>query len=175
MKHRIARFMSPLLAVYLLLVTVGLPLEQVYCACVGQVRVQVLGMAAELDSCAHGTHDAEPLFACCAKMLAERAAADADVMSCHFGEAILLDNTQADSANCMTSEVVYAHFDADFVTADAIMDDGTSLQSAGVLVSTPIFSDAAAVAATYPVCDPSPPPVRASGWEMRIFHQSFLC
>ncbi len=175
MKHRTARFTSSLLAVYLLLVTVGLPLEQVYCACVGQVRVQVLGMATELDSCAHGTQDAEPLFACCAKMLAEREAANAAAtVSCHFGEVPLTGNAQANSVNCMTLEVVYVHFNADFVVMNAFTDEGASLPSPAVLVSTLFLSDAAAVAATHPICDP-PPPVRASGWEIRIFHQSFLC
>lgn len=179
MKPRIARFLSPILAVYLLLVTVGVPLEQVYCACVGQVQLSIAGLSAVVaDPCVHGADDPAPLFACCAqRMEARTGAADEALGACHFGEATSLDNAHAAASNCMTTEVVYAHFDADFVVMDMTDDADGDLPIVIPSGITPAFSlpALAALAQAHPVRPPSSSPSPPSGWELRVLHQSFLC
>lgn len=179
MKPRIARFLSPILAVYLLLVTVGVPLEQVYCACVGQVQLSIAGLSAVVaDPCVHGADDPAPLFACCAQRMAARTgAADEAPGACHFGDATRLDNAHPTAGNCMTTEVVYAHFDADFVVMDMTDDADGDLPIVIPSGITPAFSlpALAALAQAHPVRPPSSSPSPPSGWELRVLHQSFLC
>lgn len=149
----IRRF-SPWLTAYLLVVSVGLPLQRVYCMCMGE---QWLSLTEIDHEC---SHDVKPQaeashhkMACCVVS-----------KGCEYAEG---------NHDCGDSETIVAQLDVDFTheLADWSLE-GTTVM---VLPSVPFWQQLQVVerAKIRPIRGPDPPPLPA-GRAMLLAHQTFL-
>lgn len=147
--------LAPWLTVYLFVVSVGLPLQRVYCACAGE---QWLTVVLEEHECHHGS-----------------AAKVQEVH--HHGEQVGYHDEKTDhhsvctSHDCGNTEVIFPQLDVDFtfeVTALS-MEPGAVLPPTvfAVFVPRPIISP------EVPIRGPTPPP-DPSGRALLVAHQTFL-
>lgn len=148
--------LTPWLTAYLLVVSVGLPLQRVYCACVGEQWLTVL---AEEHECHHeATATTTP-----------EVHHHSETKSCHG-----TDTAHASAClthDCGNAEVLLAQLDADFTFDDAKVDLGL----AAVLppAAFAAWPPRPLVVATTPLRGP-PPPDLPAGRTLLVAHQAFL-
>lgn len=158
--------LTPWLTAYLFLVSVGLPLQRVYCACAGEEWLTVL---AEEHQCHHAV-----------------AIAEADIhhhvekKSCHGNMGVLptdahhladVHGESCTSHDCGDSETLLAQLNVDFTFEAETMDIGLRavLPAAAfaVWLPQPVVINAA------PIRGPTPPPP-PGGRALLVAHQTFL-
>lgn len=155
LNRKFIRRLTPWLTLYLLVASVGLPLQRVYCACIGEASLTLPGD--EHECAAHepkiSEHD-HHRTACC-KVTKECTMADAEDHSC--GD----------------TDVIVAQFDVDFM-AEVSTDFELGLP-VGIVPAGPGFSPLAAreVAKTRPIRGPAPPD-HPTGRQLLVAHQTFL-
>lgn len=160
------RRFAPVLAFYLLVVSVGLPLQRVYCACVGEVSWQLFSQPHECKHDAVHTSEANSCklnssSSCCAPMAELREGA----------------KTQGDSCaehNCGYTEVVMAQFDAEFPP----LDEAATLPTifAGIAPAQGIIAlphPSLYLLRPHPIRGPDPPPL-PFGRQLLVWQQTFL-
>lgn len=157
-----ALLLAPWLTLYLLVVSIGLPLQRVYCACVGKSSLTLVGEAHVCERHAVVTNapavKAKPRHACCAARAACSAKTD--------------DGVPELKHDCGDTDVLLAALDADF-TAE---DHGAAI----VVGEIPPTTDPLAVWPQRPAigraelapAHPRPPPL--SGRDRLLAHQTFL-
>ena len=155
--RKFTRRLTPWLTLYLLVVSIGLPLQRVYCACIGSSEISLPG--GEHDCGAHAAKalvetEKEPKASCCASAKQCNAPETAD-------------------KKCGSSEIVVAALDADFLLET--VGDYSIVPTAGLMPSWPAHLPLAAqvVAKTRPIRGPDPPD-RRSGRDLLVAHQTFL-
>ncbi|TXF90694.1 hypothetical protein FUA23_04440 [Neolewinella aurantiaca] len=153
--RKFTRRLTPWLTLYLLVVSIGLPLQRVYCACIGESELSLPGR--DHDCEAHSAkiteHDHHRMACCLA------------TKECQTPE--------LSEHKCGSSEVVVAALDADFLLET--VGDYSIVPSAGLMPSWPAYLPLAAqvVAKTRPIRGPDPPD-RRSGRDLLVAHQTFL-
>lgn len=149
------RRLTPWLTLYLLVASIGLPLQRVYCACIGESELTLPGSEHDCESHAPQItgHDHQRV-ACC--MITK---------DCRNQEAV--------DHNCSSSEVVLAALDADFLPGTVA--DYAAVPGLATLPAWPDYRPLAvmAVAKTRPIRGPDPP-VKPSGRELLVAHQTYL-
>ncbi|WP_020570561.1 hypothetical protein [Neolewinella persica] len=152
--RNLARRFSPWLTIYLLVVSIGLPLQRVYCLCKGE---QWLSISMQDHECEHEEAPkalvAEVKSACCL-------ATDA----CQSIE---------DKHGCGNEETIVAQLDVDFVHELSDWNvDGTTLVA---LPGAPYWQQLPEVerVSIMLIRGPDPPP-RYGGRELLVAHQTFL-
>jgi hypothetical protein len=157
-RRKIHQFV-PLLTTYLLVASLGLPLQRIYCACLGEswLSISADGHACQLDVAPKATVKEEKKMSCCAAAKA-----------CH-APAEEVEDAQHD---CGDSEIVLAQLDADFLIQDGI--DYLELSGTAILVEQPLaFRNIPPVLQSIPIRGPDPPPL-PSGRDLLVAHQTFL-
>lgn len=151
--RNLARRFSPWLTIYLLVVSIGLPLQRVYCMCKGE---QWLSISLSDHECGHEESKApvaEVKSACCLVT---------DV--CEVKE---------DKHGCGNQETVFAQLDVDFthVLADWNLADAALVALPGVPYreQLPVVERVSII----PIRGPDPPPLPA-GRTLLVAHQTFL-
>jgi hypothetical protein len=152
--RKFARRFSPWLTIYLLVVSIGLPLQRVYCLCKGE---QWLSISLSDHECEHEETPkalvAEVKSACC----------------------LVTDACQSMEENhgCGNQETIVAQLDVDFVheLSDWKVEFTTILALPGV----PYWEQLPEVdrVSVMPIRGPDPPPL-LSGRALLVAHQSFL-
>lgn len=148
--------LAPLLTAYLLLVSLGLPLQRVYCACVGE---QWLSLTATDHECHHPSalevkHE-HGLMACC-----------------HLPDGTENLPTAEDLHDCGNSEVLLAQLDADFLSEQQPFDINlTSLSDWPPTAHT--LPRLAELIRSAPIRGPTPPPL-PYGRDLLVAQQTFL-
>lgn len=155
LNRKFIRRLTPWLTLYLLVASVGLPLQRVYCACIGEASVSLTG--GEHECAAHEPEISEPdhhRMACCAMTSA-----------CQMAE--------AEDHNCGHTDTIVAQFDAEFM-AEIATDFQVGL-FVGIVPSGSVFNPLSArvVAKTRPIRGPAPPE-HPPGRVLLIAHQTFL-
>lgn len=147
--------LAPWLTAYLLLVSIGLPLQRVYCACVGEQWLTVL--PEDRHECHHEASDQEEvhhhaLNDCCVK-----------------------DKTPAGdsckSHDCGEAEVLIAQLDVDFTAETTAFE--LSLTAILPPTVTVVWVTQPESVTTMPLRGPPPPPPLA-GRQLLVAHQTFL-
>lgn len=148
--------LAPWLTAYLFVVSVGLPLQRVYCACAGEEWLTVLPEKHECHHAAKMTdaadvHHHEPKKSC------------HDTRTTH--------DTGCMSHDCGKAEVILAQLDVDF-TADM---EEVDLDLSPVLppVAFRPWAPRPVMLEDAPIRGPSPPPLPA-GRDLLVAHQTFL-
>jgi len=136
-------------------VSVGLPLQRVYCACVGEASLSLAGGEHECAAHAPQISEHDHHGSACCKVTTECQMTDAEDHDCGF------------------TDVIVAQFDADYL-ADA---------SADLFIGQPMITAAAwpayrplaalAVVKTRPIRGPAPPD-RPAGRQLLVAQQIFL-
>jgi len=153
--RKFTRRLTPWLTFYLLVVSVGLPLQRVYCACVGESALVLPG--SEHECGAHAPqiteHDHHQM-ACCLV-----------TKDCQKPEAT--------DHKCGSSEVVMAALNADFLLET--VGDYADIATLTTMPDWPVYRPLAArvVAKTRPIRGPNPP-ARSAGRDLLVAHQTFL-
>lgn len=149
--------LTPWLTAYLLVVSVGLPLQRVYCACVGEQWLTV--MAEGEHECHHEATAA----------VTPEIHHHPEAGSCHGA-----DSAHASACvthDCSNSEVLLAQLDADFTFEVEKVDLGLSaVLPSQAFTNWPLRP---VVVATMPIRGPSPPDL-PSGRTLLVAHQTFL-
>lgn len=153
--RKFTKRLTPWLTLYLLVVSIGLPLQRVYCACVGEAALTLPGSAHEC-----GAHEPEisehdhHRTACCT---------------------VTKECKQPETADhkCGSSEVIVAALDADFLLET--VGDYEAISAVGLMPAWPVYLplSAQAVAKTRPIRGPDPPD-KPSGRDLLVAHQTFL-
>lgn len=148
--------LAPLLTAYLLLVSLGLPLQRVYCACVGE---QWLSLTVTDHECQHASaqeikHDHGPKT-CCSLL---RGTEDVPTVD--------------DLHDCGDSEVLLAQLDADFLSEQEhfVVDLAAVINlpaTANLLPRLPIVTRSVLIRG------PTPPPL-PHGRDLLVAQQTFL-
>jgi len=176
--------MAPFLAVYLFLVSVGIPLQRVYCACVGQESVHFPDLFAGSRTDQYAACQLQPTrtvaqagSACCPPTAQKRAS----VAECCGGHADADANAEekegASPAKCLTSDLFFVQFGACFLVPDQepLPDQVTGAFSPALAsvyaAPLPGFSTATI---RWTARVPDPPP-GLKGADIRILYHSFLC
>jgi hypothetical protein len=175
---RFSRHMAPFLAVHLLLVSVGIPLQRVYCACVGQESVQFPDLFAGSSTDQHAacqlesTHkDTKSGLSCCQQ------AAQEITPKGGCGGPQAKEDGLASPKKCLTSDLFFVQFGARFLVPDQEpWSDQVAVSFSPALASVyaaplPCFFTAGIRGAARA---PNPPP-GLQGADIRILYQSFLC
>lgn len=160
--HRFARRLSPFLTAYLLLVSLGLPLHKIYCACRGESEISLL--AASHD-CGHdalfpesgsGTHEV------------------AKLPECSSAQKTCCSATELDDHDCGSDETIVAKFTAEYLIGQDkyFLAEITALPVFAVF--NPEFAARPSVPRATPIRGPTPPPL-PSGRAWLVAHQTFLC
>lgn len=156
MKFRtLTQWLTPWLTLYLLVVSVGLPLQRVYCACIGE---STLGLPGEAHECgAHAPQKSEHdhhRSACCK---------------------VTRECQQADSVghSCGDTEVFVAQFSADYLATFSV--DYLIFALQGVVPAWPDYrpDEVQAIAKARPIRGPDPP-ARPAGRQLLVAYQTFL-
>lgn len=162
-----ARSLSPYLTVYLLLVSLGLPLHRVYCACKGESQLQ--WVVAE-HVCGHDEKKEDFI---------ESSSVEAAVLnaktSCCKSEEKSCESPTSDPHDCGRHEVVLAKMTASFLASEMKWTGdhfGPSLPPQFVAEST--IPSPLLTASSPPIRGPneSPPPY---GRQLLVLQQVFLC
>lgn len=149
--------LAPSLSIYLLVVSLGLPLQRVYCACVGE---QWVSLPTEVHECRHapavemGKHQHGDMACCHPKEASEKPTAK----SLH---------------DCGDTDILLAQLDADFLWEQdefpllvGVLTSPTTLAFAQALVRPVVIKSA-------PIRGPNPPPLLA-GRDLLVAQQTFL-
>lgn len=160
--------LTPWLTAYLLLVSVGLPLQRVYCACVGEQWLAVL--PAE-HQCHHGAPAVETDIHHHARKTSCHGPNNTPEKSSCQGHAGQGDTESCASHSCGDSETLIAQLDADFP-----LEDKAPAADFGLL--PPHFAPDAwpprpVITAATPIRGPTPPPPPA-GRALLVVQQTFL-
>ena len=155
LNRKFTRLLTPWLTLYLLVVSVGLPLQRVYCACVGDTSLSLAG--GELSCVAHSAtlrENDHHQMACCAPTPSGQLPEVAD-------------------HGCGHSEVIVAQLDVAFLKEFAT--DYRIGPFAGIKPAGPVFRPLAAqsIAKVRPIRGPAPPD-GPSGRQLLVAHQTFL-
>lgn len=156
--RRLARRLSPFLTIYLLVVSLGLPLHKVYCACRG---ITDFSLFEQDHQCGHD----EVILAnevakssCCTK------AAD---KQCSF--------EKADNHDCGDDETILAKFKADYLSEqEKTFDDPSDWSAMPSYIFSAQLSYTDLVPKALPIRGPSPPPL-PYGRSLLVRQQLFLC
>lgn|GEM_PF-5563256 len=155
LNRNFTRRLTPWLTFYLLVVSIGLPLQRVYCACIGEASLTLPGT--EHECRAHAPQISEHdhhRTACCL---------------------ITIDCQHPDTAdhNCGSTEVVVAALDADFLLGT--VGDFADVALVGISLNVAVWRPLAAhlLAKTLPIRGPAPPG-RLAGRQLLVAHQTFL-
>lgn len=153
--RNLTRRLTPWLTLYLLVVSIGLPLQRVYCACIGEAALSLPGSAHEC-----GAHEPQ---------ISEH---DHHRMACCK---VAKDCQQPETADhkCGSSEVIVAALDADFLFET--VGNYADLAVLGTLPEWPAYRPLTAqvVAKTRPIRGPDPPD-KPAGRDLLVAHQTFL-
>lgn len=153
--------LTPWLTAYLLVVSVGLPLQRVYCACVGEQWLTVLAGEHECHHESTATAIPEVHHHGKAKGCQEQA------KGCHGTSAA----SDCVSHDCGNAEVLIAQLDVDFTFDAATADLGLALVLPPVAFTA--WPPRPLVIATALIRGPSPPDL-PSGRTLLVAHQTFL-
>lgn len=156
--HAFARRLSPILTAYLLVVSLGLPLHKVYCACKGMTDFSLFSTT---HACGHDEAvlaDEVAMSSCCT---------DKDATACSFDS--------VDEHDCGDAETILAKLTTDYILSEN--DDQTFAVQLLVLppftpVYTPLFT--AIIPKVLPIRGPDPPPL-PYGRELLLRQQLYLC
>jgi hypothetical protein len=170
--HFFARGLAPYLTAYLLVVSLGLPLHKVYCACKGESEVSLL-MATE-HNCGHAVADDSSRLQRSKEV--KKSSKKTSSSGCCSDQSSSSCSASADSTHdCGGKETTIAK-----LTADYLFEQEKSWV-AGVNFSAPlpvIFDFNLPTGPTslkeLPIRGPTPPPL-PYGRELLLRHQSFLC
>ncbi|OAV44552.1 hypothetical protein [Lewinella sp. 4G2] len=153
----LAKRLAPFLTAYLLLVSVGLPLNRVYCACVGEAYLTVTSVQHDCHHDAVETpphHHAEAKASCC---------------SHDAGPAV----ETCKSHDCGDSEAVFAQLDVDFF-AEWNLDFSTVILGPAISpVTSPTLFSGSELELAAPIRGPDPPPL-PYGRSLLALQQTFL-
>ena len=148
--------LAPWLTAYLFVVSVGLPLQRVYCACAGEEWLTVLP---EEHECHHEIKTAE----------VRQVHHHGEEGCCHEPE--VSHESSCVSHDCGNAEVILAQLDVDFTVDMEEVDLGLSAVLPPVAfrpwAPRPVMLEDA------PIRGPSPPPLPA-GRDLLVAHQTFL-
>ncbi|MEL7161812.1 MAG: hypothetical protein AAFN92_13710 [Bacteroidota bacterium] len=151
--RHLSKRLVPTLTAYLLLVSIGLPLQRIYCACVGEQWIS-------LTTVEHECHHApEPI------------AQDHKTGCCAHGHEHE-QSTASDRHDCGDSEVLLAQLDADFLGEKEQLLWLEPLE-ATLLVAVRPWPTKPVVSKDTPIRGPDPPPLPA-GRALLVAHQTFL-
>ncbi|MEM9837493.1 MAG: hypothetical protein AAF828_13380 [Bacteroidota bacterium] len=202
-QYKLAKSLVPYLSAYLLLVSLGLPLHKVYCACKGESEVSLL--LANEHECRRHDHlnhqvDKVAKASCCSKQLAHTTTNHHSPAKVAHTElqpwevvprccSKVTINERSDKATSTVSCSVHANQDHDCgstetivakLTADYIIDQELELPHYTFVallpgqVFTHIVDQDALRRKAYPIRGPDPPPIRY-GRTLLIHQQLFLC
>lgn len=149
--------LAPTLSAYLLLVSLGLPLQRVYCACVGE---QWVSLPTEVHECHH------------AAVAKASQHVHGDNACCHpteEGEQSLAKSLH----DCGDTDILLAQLDADFIWEQ---DKLTLPVAASLSTLPPFFAQGLtrrAIPKSTPIRGPTPPPLPA-GRDLLVAQQTFL-
>ena len=163
--RRFARRLSPFLTIYLLMVSLGLPLHKVYCACRDVTNLSLFSGPHECGM------DQEAMVA---KKLAELGEL-AQFECCRKAALKSCQAPQNDQHNCGDEETILAKFTPDYLFGDSkALSDLTSWN--GVLAVQAQLSNAfvALIPKALPIRGPDPPPP-LYGRELLLRMELFLC
>ncbi|MEZ4983879.1 MAG: hypothetical protein R2795_02380 [Saprospiraceae bacterium] len=175
MNRRFNILLSPLLAAYLMVVSIGIPLEKVYCACMGIERIVLFGQ--EATGGCHYQPSPDTDKACCSNPSdtcpVQQSSVCCQPSSLAAGTAC---HTEAGlDGNCMESEPILLQFHASFLPADPLLLAIVWPCSAAVLTEPyDWFTNTLPSRAPLPMYRPDPP-LGNNGRFMRVLYQSFLC
>ncbi len=148
----LARLISPWLTVYLLVVSVGLPLQRVYCLCLGE---QWLSLTDSPHSCQHEGEPSEQM---------PREAGGEKTKGCQF---------MTGDHGCDDAQVIVAQLDADFT--HQLEDWSLANTAPGTAPTLPFWRGFAPLVSpqwlTETGPDPPPPP---AGRRLLVAYQTFL-
>ncbi|MTB51156.1 hypothetical protein [Lewinella sp. W8] len=148
----------PLLTTYLLVASIGLPLQRIYCACRGEAWLSITAEshACHLDRVPKAIVQKEKKASCC---LAAKA--------CHAPT-----EEAEDVHDCGDTDIVLAQLDVDFLVQDDIKFPGFS-GTALLVEQTEDLRGIPPVAPSTPIRGPDPPP-RPAGRTLLVAYQTFL-
>jgi hypothetical protein len=148
--------LAPLLTAYLLLVSLGLPLQRVYCACVGE---QWLSLTATDHECHHAS-------------AREVKHEHSQMACCRLSEGKKDVPAAEDPHDCGNSEVLLAQLDADFLS-----EQQPSVINLASLSGWPPLANLLprlpALIRSAPIRGPTPPPL-LYGRDLLVAQQTFL-
>lgn len=155
LNRKFIRRLTPWLTLYLLVASVGLPLQRVYCACIGEASLMLTG--GEHECAAHHAKTSEhshQRMACCTMTSA-----------CQMED--------VEDRSCGHTDVIVAQFDVDFM-AELSTDYFVGLP-VGIMPIGPAFHPQASrtVAKIRPIRGPDPPD-HPPGRQLLVAHQTFL-
>ncbi|MEL6358181.1 MAG: hypothetical protein AAFQ37_14760, partial [Bacteroidota bacterium] len=152
----------PTLTIYLLLVSVGMPLHKVYCACQGAEFISFWKFEHECQLAHHHSEEEEHhTTSCCAA---------------HEESSHCADQFADEDHDCGTSEMLLFQLDLDFTQqlADVVVENHghfvfptafTALRERHLLY----------IPKAIPIRGPTPPPPILTGRDLLVRHQAFLC
>ncbi|NJC25336.1 hypothetical protein [Neolewinella antarctica] len=151
--RKLSKRLTPYLTAYLLLVSIGVPLNRVYCACVGESWLSVLP---EEHACHHDT-------------AADVVYHEELAQTYHGDDAAVTDCTSHD---CGNSQIVLPQLDVDFTT-EWFLSSGEADVATAVLFATLHAPVQAVVSGHAPIRGPTPPPA-PYGRDLLARQQIFL-
>lgn len=161
--HHFARRLSPFLTAYLLLVSLGLPLHKVYCACRGESKISLF--AAE-HNCGHAVK-AEAADA--VKPLLKTSCCSAAKSSCLVTEASNEDHRCGDN-----DETILAKLSADYLVEKQDLLLGQAVGVLPVPLVQELLPPVVFAAKAVPIRGPTPPPL-PFGRDLLLRRQLMLC
>jgi len=152
--RNLARRFSPWLTIYLLVVSVGLPLQRVYCLCKGE---QWLSISLSEHECEH-------------EEVPEALVAEVKSACCLVTDAC---QSMEKDHGCRNEETIVAQLDVEFV--HELSDWNVDFTAFVALPGAPYWEQLPEVerVSVMPIRGPDPPPL-AGGRELLVAHQTFL-
>ncbi|MEM1358139.1 MAG: hypothetical protein AAGF89_08070 [Bacteroidota bacterium] len=151
--------LAPTLSVYFLLVSLGFPLQRVYCACVGE---QWVSLPTEVHECRHAQtvdanhHHEHGKTPCCRHM---DTGSDYPVAK--------------DLHGCGDTDILLAQLDADFVWEQERLVVIAAITSTAIITSSVNNLVRQVIPKSTPIRGPTPPPLPA-GRDLLVAQQTFL-
>jgi hypothetical protein len=154
--RKFTRRLTPWLTLYLLVVSIGLPLQRVYCACIGEAALTLPGSEHECGAHEPETRETDHHRTAC----------------CTVTKACQQTEEVADH-KCGSSEVIVVALDADFLFET--VGNYTITATLGLVPAWPAYRPLTAqvVAKISPIRGPDPPD-KPAGRELLVAHQTFL-
>lgn len=158
MSRRKLHQLVPFLTAYLLVASLGLPLQRIYCACRGEAWLSISADSHEcqMDKSPKAVVQVEKKISCCSAAKA-----------CHAPT----EGVQ-DLHDCGDTDIILAQLDADFLLQD--VGDFLELSGTAIILDRPVAPWVRPLTPrSLPIRGPDPPPL-LSGRALLVVHQTFL-